>query len=304
MNLGPVILEAVRLTKKIGKREVVKDVSFSVRAGEVFGFLGPNGAGKTTTIRMLTGLVRPSGGRVTVCGFDIRRDFLKAVRQIGCLIEYPEMYPYLTGWENLEHFQRMTPGIPKSRVGEVAEMTGLADRIHDRVSTYSLGMRQRLGIAQSLLGRPKILILDEPANGLDPFGMQEMRTFIRRLAAEEGMGVLISSHLLNEIQLVADRVAILSDGKIIHSGTVGELLARKEKVRWRISPLETGKRILKEEGVDLYEEDGFLIASHRPEKAHLFNEKLVKNGAQVFQIETKLPTLEDLFMELTGGTSR
>src|SRR6185369_5256858 len=176
-------LVARSLTKIIGERTIVDDVSLDLRPGEVFGFLGPNGAGKTTTIRMLVGLIRPTSGDVTICGYDIRRQFEKAMRCIGCIVENPDLYRFMTGRENLQHFARML-GAPRSEIERVASLVSLAHRLDQRVGTYSLGMRQRLGIAQALLGQPKLLILDEPANGLDPAGIREIRELLRQLAHE------------------------------------------------------------------------------------------------------------------------
>lgn len=170
------------MKKKIGRKWIIEDVSFQVRAGEIFGFLGPNGSGKTTTIRMLTSLIKPTAGRILVCGEDVAAAPERALRHIGSIVENPEMYDFMTGWDNLAHFARMQPDIPPQRIAEVVDIVGMEKRIHDKVKTYSLGMRQRLGIAQALLGRPKLLILDEPTNGLDPLGIKELRAFIRRLA--------------------------------------------------------------------------------------------------------------------------
>ncbi|HEX7706999.1 MAG TPA: ABC transporter ATP-binding protein, partial [Thermoanaerobaculia bacterium] len=204
----PTALSASHLTKVIGPRTIVDDVSFELRPGEVFGFLGPNGAGKTTTIRMLVGLIRPTKGEVTICGYDIRRDFEAAMRCVGCIVETPDLYRFMTGRENLEHFARML-GVAATEIERVAALVNLSHRLEQRVGTYSLGMRQRLGIAQAMLGSPKVLILDEPANGLDPAGIREIRELLRRLAGERELAVFVSSHLLAEIELMCDRVAII-----------------------------------------------------------------------------------------------
>src|SRR3954452_12044230 len=197
-----ITLSVHNLKKVIGKKEIIKGISFDLKEGEVFGFLGPNGAGKTTTIRMLVGLIKPTSGKIQIGGFNIVDNFEEAMKHLGCIVENPELYPYLSGYDNLLHFARMLDGIGEERIREVTELVGLKDRINDKVKTYSLGMRQRLGIAQALLGRPKVLILDEPTNGLDPAGIREMRQFIRFLAEEEGLSVLASRHLLSEIQLL------------------------------------------------------------------------------------------------------
>ncbi|BDG35713.1 ABC transporter ATP-binding protein [Saccharococcus caldoxylosilyticus] len=289
------------LRKTIRRKEIIKGISFELKEGEVFGFLGPNGAGKTTTIRMLVGLIKPTAGHISICGYDLERQFTEAIRHIGCIVENPELYPYLSGWENLEHFARMVRDIPKERIVEVVELVGLQNRIHDRVSTYSLGMRQRLGIAQALLGKPKVLILDEPTNGLDPVGIREMRGFIRFLAETEGLSVLVSSHLLSEIQLMCDRVAIMARGTLLRVDTVEHLLKEQARVAWKVEPLEMAKAILAAE-TSIFRIDGdTLITPYEPKKLSVWNKKLVEAGVAVHEIQPKLPTLEDLFIELTGG---
>src|SRR4051794_2316933 len=239
-----ITLAVKNLKKVIGKKEIIKGLTFDLREGEVFGFLGPNGAGKTTTIRMIVGLIKPTSGSIEICGSNIEENFQEAMTNLGCIVENPELYPYLSGYNNLLHFARMIEGIGEERIKEVTELVGLTERINDKVKTYSLGMRQRLGIAQALLGRPKVLILDEPTNGLDPAGIREMRQFIRFLAEKEGLSVLVSSHLLSEIQLLCDRVAIISKGTIIRTDTVHQLLANRERVIWHVHPFEKGKEVL------------------------------------------------------------
>jgi ABC-2 type transport system ATP-binding protein len=222
---GASALVAEHLGKSYGARLAVADVSFSVRRGEVFGFLGPNGAGKTTTIRMLVGLVRPSSGRVVIAGHDLATHREAALARLGCIVESPDFYDYLTGRENLEHFARMVGPEAVARVDELGDLVRLRERLGDRVGTYSLGMRQRLGIAQALLGAPDLLVLDEPANGLDPAGIYDLRALLRRLADERGLGVFVSSHLLGEVEKVCDRIAIVHRGRALAEGTMAELTA-------------------------------------------------------------------------------
>lgn len=297
-------LQVIDVHKKIGKKEIIKGISFEVRPGEVFGFLGPNGAGKTTTIRMLTGLIRPTSGKILIAGKNVQTEFTEAMKNLGCIVENPEMYPYLTGYENLEYFARMDPSIPKKWIDEVAELVDLSARIHDKVKTYSLGMRQRLGIAQALLGNPKLLILDEPTNGLDPAGIREMREFIRSLAGKEGMSVLVSSHLLGEVQLMCDKVAIINEGKVIRTGSVHELLAEKERIFWKAEPLEKARALLAEE-TQVTEGEGCILATPYDEgRIAGWNRKLVENGVEVKEMKAVLPALEDLFLDLTGGEHR
>jgi ABC-2 type transport system ATP-binding protein len=221
--MADTVVIAEQLGKRFGAREAVVDVSFRMQRGEVFGFLGPNGAGKTTTIRMLVGLVRPTAGRVLVAGHDLRREREAALRRMGCIVESPDFYPYLTGRENLEHFARMIDAAALARIEEVAALVRIRERLDDRLATYSLGMRQRLGIAQALMGAPDVLILDEPANGLDPAGMRELRLLLRRLADEQGLAVFVSSHLLGEMEKMCDRLAIVHRGRALAEGSVAEL---------------------------------------------------------------------------------
>ena len=221
---APVVVVAEQLGKWFGERQAVVDVSFTLRRGEVFGFLGPNGAGKTTTIRMLVGLIRPSSGRVVVAGHDLGREREAALRHLGCIVESPDFYDYLTGRENLTHFARMIDGgAARARIDSLAELLRIRERLDDRVGTYSLGMRQRLGIAQALLGDPAVLVLDEPANGLDPAGIRELRELVRRLAEERGLAVFVSSHLLGEVERLCDRIAIVHRGRALAEGSIREL---------------------------------------------------------------------------------
>lgn len=294
-------LQVTNLHKKIRKREIIKGISFEVMPGEVFGFLGPNGAGKTTTIRMIVGLIKPTSGTILIGGKDIRKNFTEAMRGLGSIVENPEFYTFLTGQENLAYFARMDSSIKKERIQEVTELVGLEKRINDRVSTYSLGMRQRLGIAQALLSNPKLLILDEPTNGLDPSGIHEMRDFIRALARNEGISVLVSSHLLSEIELLCDQVAIMTDGTIIKTDQVAHLLSSRAQLRWRVTPIEQAKAFL--ESVTEVEVDGEYLVTAMNEESAEWNEQLVAKGIKVHEIDKRKPSLEDLFLELTGGQS-
>ncbi|WP_409301073.1 ABC transporter ATP-binding protein [Peribacillus sp. SCS-155] len=299
--MSQVTLSVKDLRKKIKNKEIIKGLNFELREGEVFGFLGPNGAGKTTTIRMLVGLIRPTSGSIRICGYDVRDNFTEAMRHLGCIVENPELYPYLSGWDNLLHFARMLPDVDEQRMNEVIDLVGLQKRIHDKVKTYSLGMRQRLGIAQALLNNPRVLILDEPTNGLDPAGIREMREFIRTLAVQEGLSVLVSSHLLSEIQLLCDRVAIITKGKIIQIDTVQNLLNRQEKMHWKLKPLAKGREVLERYTEVETLDDGYLQTYFSEEKAGLWNLELMREGVSVIEMNRKLPALEDLFLELTGG---
>jgi ABC-2 type transport system ATP-binding protein len=301
--MNEITLSVKGLRKVIGKREIIQNLDLELKRGEVFGFLGPNGAGKTTTIRMLVGLIKPTAGSIYICGFDLNKQFPEAMSQLGCIVENPELYAYLSGWRNLQYFARMMDGIDEARITEVVRLVGLAARIHDKVKTYSLGMRQRLGIAQALLGRPKVLILDEPTNGLDPSGIREIREFIRYLAEQEGLSVLVSSHLLSEIQLMCDRVAIISKGRIVRVDSVKNLLAHQERVNWRLFPLAEGIEVLRML-TDSVEVEGDIVKTpFMEQEVGRWNQTLVEAGVTVMEISRKLPSLEDLFIELTGGES-
>jgi ABC-2 type transport system ATP-binding protein len=301
--MSEITLSVKGLRKVIGKKEIIKGVEFALKRGEVFGFLGPNGAGKTTTIRMIVGLIKPTSGTIEICGYNVKTQYTKAMSNLGCIVENPELYSYLTGWENLQHFARMLPEVDLKTIEDVVELVRLQERIHDPVKSYSLGMRQRLGIAQALLGKPKVLILDEPTNGLDPMGIREMRSFIRYLAETEGLTVLVSSHLLSEIQLMCDRVAIISRGEIIKIDSVENLLALQERIIWKVSPKEKAKKILSELTIVSESEEGTLVTPYIDGQSSFWNKSLVEQGIEVYEMNRKLPALEDLFLEMTGGES-
>jgi ABC-2 type transport system ATP-binding protein len=272
----------------------------------VFGFLGPNGAGKTTTIRMLVGLARPDHGRVRIAGFDVARNFEKAMSRVGCIVESTDLYPYLTGRENLLHFARMLPDGAQGRIPELARLVALEGRLDDRVSTYSLGMRQRLGLAQALLGAPDLLILDEPANGLDPAGIREIRQLIRHLAEDQGIAVFVSSHLLAEVEQMCDRVAIIHRGRTLAMGPVRELLAKRgaDRLVFRAHPAARAVEILAAFSRDgtARSDDGETVSSEVPrESVPDALAALAAAGVRVFGVEKQSSTLEELFLEVTGG---
>ncbi|MDW7678536.1 MAG: ABC transporter ATP-binding protein, partial [Bacillota bacterium] len=231
------------VTKNIRGKAIIKGINFTVKKGQIYGFLGPNGAGKTMTLRMIVGLIRPTAGDIQICGHSITKSFVKAMANVGCIIENPELYEYMTGYNNLLLLSRMEAGIDEERIREVVALVGMERRIHDKVSTYSLGMKQRLGIAQALMKQPQLLILDEPTNGLDPAGIKEFRQLVKSLAADHGMTILISSHLLSEIQMMCDEVAIILHGTIIKTAKV-DTLALDQKVIWQANQMNQAPRIL------------------------------------------------------------
>lgn len=298
----PAVLELTNLKKTIKGKEIVKGINLTLYPSQIFGFLGPNGAGKTTTIRMIVGLIKPTEGSVTICGYSVAHDFVKALSNIGCIIESPDMYKYLTGMENLLQFAAMDKTISQQRIKDVIEMVGLQHRVNDKVSTYSLGMRQRLGIAQAIMSRPKLLILDEPTNGLDPAGITDFRNLIRKLAYEEGMTVFVSSHLLLEIQQMCDVVSIIKQGSVIKTVNVQDIL-HDDRIEWQINNPEKAIALLLEhwaiEGVQLKKNTISADISQHP--LDKINECFIKEGIALTYCSTKQNTLEDLFLDLTEG---
>ena len=212
MEQKQTVLSIKHVSKHLGKRKILSDITLDVKEGEIFGFLGPNGSGKTTTIKLILGLLRMESGEISICGHDNVKEFEQAMRCVGGIIENPEMYKYLTGRQNLEQYWRMYPELPRERIDEVVRLVRMESRIDDKIAKYSLGMRQRLGIAQAVLHRPKLLILDEPTNGLDPAGIKELRDVLKKLSREEGVAVFVSSHMLSELQLMCDRVGVIDRG--------------------------------------------------------------------------------------------
>jgi len=282
------------LTKRYGSRAAVDGLSLTVRPGEVFGFLGPNGAGKTTTLRMLTGLVRPTSGSAWVLG----RTAGESVAGIGALIEGPGFYPYLSGRDNLRVLAKYA-GTPHRRIAQVLATVDLMDRADDRYGTYSLGMKQRLGVAAALLKEPELVVLDEPTNGLDPAGITDMRALLRRLAAE-GCTVVLSSHLLAEVEQVCDRVAVVSHGRLIVQGTVGDLVGLGRLVI-EAEPLADAVAVtgglLGAERVSVV--DGKLHVQAGPESAAQINRALVRSEIDVTGLRQEVRTLEEVFLQMT-----
>jgi ABC-2 type transport system ATP-binding protein len=298
-DLAPT-LTASNLTKTIGHKTIVDSVSFELQQGEIFGFLGPNGAGKTTTIRMLVGLIRPTAGSVRICGYDIQRNFEDAMRCVGCIVENPDLYRFMTGRENLEHFARMLR-VASSEIERVAEAVSLAHRLEQRVGTYSLGMRQRLGIAQALLGDPKLLILDEPANGLDPAGIRENRELLRRLASEQQMSIFISSHLLAEIELTCDRVAIIHKGRILREGTVRDLISSRRDMEVRVDDVARASAIARERNLTFRSDGDRIWLAMEEADAPPLLAALAEAGIKIFHAQRRTQSLEEMFLEATGG---
>ncbi len=300
MQQEPVVrLQGV--SKIISSRSLVSDLTLDISPGQVFGFLGPNGAGKTTTIRMMVGLMSITKGDIIISGHSVKNEFEQAVAQVGAIVENPEMYKFLTGYQNLVHFARMSPGITKERIAETIERVGLTARIHDKVKTYSLGMRQRLGVAQAILHKPKLLVLDEPTNGLDPQGIRELRDYLRQLCKEEGITVFVSSHLLSEMELMCDTVAIIQNGKLID---VRNLRAEAgadvlTEVAFEVDDAPRAAELITGAAV----QGSAIVIRLSREQIPDLNARLVSEGFQVYGIRNVTHTLEDQFLKVTGGGS-
>jgi ABC-type multidrug transport system ATPase subunit len=288
------------LTKRYGAITAVDGLDLTVRRGEVYGFLGPNGAGKTTTLRMLLGLIRPSSGAASVLGE--RPGSARSLQRVGALVESPAFYPYLSGRDNLKVVARYA-GAPRSRIAEVLQTVELSGRARDRFKKYSLGMKQRLGVAAALLKDPDLLILDEPTNGLDPRGMADMRDLIRALGRGERT-VLLSSHLLGEVEQICDRVGVIRRGRLVAEGTVAELRGG-EGLIVRAEPTDVAAQIA--ERLSGVEEvtvlDGALKLATDPDRAAQINAKLVSAGLRVSELRPAEQSLEEVFLDLTEGES-
>jgi ABC-2 type transport system ATP-binding protein len=294
------VLELVNLSKTYGRRgggvHAVRDVSLSVGAGEVYGFLGPNGAGKSTTIRMLLGLIAPSGGQVRLFGRDLRRDS-SGLRRVGSLVDGGAFYPFLSGRRNLEVVAR-THGGGAERIDALLDQVGLAGDSKRKVKGYSTGMRQRLGVAAALLNDPDVVILDEPVNGLDAAGIQEMRALIRGLAADRGKTVFLSSHLLHEVQQVCDRIAIISKGEIVRESGIAELLRQDGGLRVEAAPLEVAEAALAARWA-VERDGGDLIVRATREEAPEVARRLLGAGANLFGLRLEQRNLEEVFLSIT-----
>jgi ABC-2 type transport system ATP-binding protein len=294
----PLLVETRGLTKRYGRIAAVESLDLTVRRGEVYGFLGPNGAGKTTTLRMLLGLIRPTSGDARVLGE--KPGSPAGLGKVGALVESPAFYPYLSGQDNLRVMARYS-GVRSPRIAEVLERVELSGRAKDKFRKYSLGMKQRLGVAAALLKDPDLLVLDEPTNGLDPKGMADMRDLIRRLGKGDRT-VLLSSHLLGEVEQICDRVGVISKGSLVAEGSVAELRG-KQGLLVRAEPIEEAARIAEKlVGVEeVAELGGALRLTTDPERAAEINAKLVSAGLRVSELRPAGQSLEEAFLELTGG---
>lgn len=296
------VVKIENVTKIIKKRKIIDSLSFEVMEGEVFGFLGPNGAGKTTTIRMIVGLIGISEGDIKILGNSVQTNFEKAIQHVGAIVENPEMYKFMSGYQNLLHYAKMSEGITKEKIMETVEFVGLTERIHDKVKTYSLGMRQRLGLAQCLLHDPKVLILDEPTNGLDPAGIREIRDHVRKLARERGMAVIVSSHLLSEMEMMCDRVGIIQKGKLITIQSVHEQVEGGAKeyeidVDYPTEAMFAVNRLIPQQQAEV--KGNTLMLRAQKEDIPLLVKEWVHDGINIYRIQETTKTLEDRFLEVT-----
>ena len=297
------VVELKNVSKTIRGKKIIDDLSFEVMEGEVFGFLGPNGAGKTTTIRMIVGLIGITEGEITISGKNVAKDFENAIQHVGAIVENPELYKFLTGYQNLQQVSRLIKGISKEKIDEIVELVGLKDRIHDKVKRYSLGMRQRLGIAQSLLHDPKILILDEPTNGLDPAGIKEMRDYLRGLAQEKGLAIIVSSHLLLEMEMMCDRIAIIQKGKLINVQDVRSKESADQQLTYvcHVNDRQTARDILVENGFEAVDHaDGLELVLDKEQVPEVLK-ILVENQILIYEMKITQKSLEDRFLEITSN---
>lgn len=299
-DAGEVLVSTKNLTKKFGDQFSVDHVNLKIKRGQIFGFLGPNGAGKTTSIRMLLGLMKPTKGEVKLFGKTFNENRIDILRKVGALVEAPSYYRNLTGFENLKLSSKIL-GVSNARIEEVLEIVRLSEVSNKPVKQYSLGMKQRLGIALALLGSPELLILDEPTNGLDPSGIHEIRQLIKRMPKDFGITVLISSHNLAEIEMIASHVGIIQSGKLKFHGTLEELKGdQKPRIEIKVNNLMDAKELLLQQKVQARIEEDMLLVEQPSESVSAINRKLVSNGFEVSHLVETVQTLEEIFLDLTG----
>ena len=297
--MGDVVLKCEHLHKNFGKKEILKDVSLELEKGDILGFIGPNGAGKTTTIKLILGLQSITSGTVKINGYDITNNFTNAIRNVGAIVENPDLYMYLTGYENLKLIANLYKEVGKERIDEVVKLVKLENRINDKVSRYSLGMRQRLGIAQAILHKPNLLILDEPTNGLDPEGIKEIRELLKDLAEKEEMAVLISSHNLLELETFCNKICIIKNGKVMETNKIEDVKnIAKSGYIFEIDNTEMIDKMFK--NVTIVNRNMFKIVVDRDEVPSVIK-KLVENDIKIYTVNENKISLEDAFLKKTGG---
>ena len=298
--MGKKVLELKNVSKSFGKRKIIDNLNLEVEEGEIYGFLGPNGSGKTTTIKMILRLINSDSGEIKVNGYDTKKQFEKAMECIGAIVENPDLYKYMSGIDNLKLHARIR-NIDEKRIKEVLKLVELNGREKDKVGKYSLGMKQRLGLALTLLHRPKVLILDEPTNGLDPAGIKKLRDILKEISHKEGVAVFVSSHILSEMQLMCDRVAVLDNGKIVKVEKISETNEEKEEtVEINVKNTEKAVKILKEEfNLDVKLENNKINITLQTEKLPEVIKKLAVADTEIKSVIPKEHTLEDIFFDAT-----
>lgn len=284
--------------KNFGKKEILKNVNVEVEAGDILGFIGPNGAGKTTTIKLILGLQSITQGKVTINGYDIQKEFEKAILKVGAIVENPDLYMYLSGYENLALVANLYSGVTKQRIAEVIKLVGLENRIKDKVSKYSLGMRQRLGVAQAILHQPNLLILDEPTNGLDPEGIKDLRELLKKLATEEKMAIFISSHNLAELESFCNKVCIIKNGAVIETESIQEVKQAVSHDLYLITVADSNK--VTTQGINKINDTQFEIYLKKEEVPNYIKE-LVQKEIAIYEVREKQVSLEEAFLKKTGG---
>ena len=295
------ILKCENLHKSFRKKEILKGVSLEVCNGDILGFIGPNGAGKTTTIKLILGLQKIGSGNVLINGYNIQKDFEKAIAKVGAIIENPDLYMYLSGYDNLKLIANLYPNVDENRIKEVIKLIGLENRINDKVSKYSLGMRQRLGVAQAILHKPNLLILDEPTNGLDPEGIKDLRNLLIKLSKEENMGILISSHNLAELESFCNKVCIIKNGVIVETSDL-ETVKKEASEGNYIIEVDNAKQARMIIGDMANAEDNNHIQIHADRESIPFIvKKLVLQDIKIYSIKEDVMSLEDAFFKKTGG---
>lgn len=300
-NMADYPLQVKGLNKSFGKAHIIKDMSFQLQRGQIYGFLGPNGSGKTTTIRMIVSLIKPNSGDVLIEGKSIQTDRKAALAKIGAIVEDPDLYGYLTGQQNLEHFARLSnETISKERIKEVVALVELQDAMKKKVKNYSLGMKQRLGIAVSLLHKPSVLILDEPTNGLDPKGIRDLRFYLQRLAKEDGVTLLVSSHQLNEIEMLCDRAIVIKKGEVVDEISMNEsqTIEKTLTVKIEAKPVQRALDQLAPFGAVKQNGDTLELEKQSYEDIPTIISALVKENIEVFGV-TYQNRLEDAYFTLT-----
>ena len=306
--MSKVILDVSNVTKSFGNRIAVNNISFIIREGEIFGFLGPNGAGKTTTMKLICGLCSITKGQIRICNFDIPKDKEKALQHVGALIENPLMYPNMTGYENLKYYASLYKNISKDDIMKYARIVGLEHRLKDKVKTYSLGMKQRLGIAQALLHSPKLLILDEPLSGLDPNGVKEMRDFLKMLAKEYNIAILISSHMLADMEQICDTIGIIDNGQLLEIKSITALKESIEgttRIQVKVDyPNFAGKIIINEMQLKVDLAGNTILIHAGEDKITEITQRLLNHGISIFGIDIVTKSLEEIFLEIINNKTK